>query len=70
MTPSLSLPGERRAVAVAAGYLHTCALLTGGDVICWGSNTKGQLGDGSGNDLLEPGHAIYLGPGKLCSTDW
>ncbi|HEU4410431.1 MAG TPA: hypothetical protein VFS43_34570 [Polyangiaceae bacterium] len=43
------------ATAIAAGDNHTCAIVNGGEVVCWGNNFYGQLGDGSeGNDKNVP----------------
>ncbi len=40
---------------IAAGNGHTCAVLLGGGVKCWGDNTYGQVGDGtSANTRLTP----------------
>jgi hypothetical protein len=29
-------------VAVSAGGLHTCGMLSSGDALCWGANGDGQ----------------------------
>jgi alpha-tubulin suppressor-like RCC1 family protein len=44
----VAVTGLSNVVAVAGGDAHTCALLASGTVRCWGNNTSGQLGDGSG----------------------
>jgi signal peptidase I len=41
-------------VAVAAGEVHSCAVLDDGSVWCWGRNDKGQLGDDTGTDSESP----------------
>lgn len=49
--------------AVTAGGDHTCALSTGGSVWCWGSNTIGQLGDGTNRERNGPVAVAGLGSG-------
>lgn len=41
-------------LSVTAGVYHSCALLTGGQITCWGDNERGELGDGTHTDHLVP----------------
>lgn len=41
---AVDLGVDRYAVALAAGGQHTCVVLDGGDVRCWGAGAAGQLG--------------------------
>jgi len=43
----VQVPGLTGVTAITAGVYHTCARLNTGSVLCWGSNSDGQLGVGS-----------------------
>jgi alpha-tubulin suppressor-like RCC1 family protein len=45
-TGNVRLPGRALQISAAPGGSHTCALLAGGEVACWGLNASGQLGSG------------------------
>jgi cysteine-rich repeat protein len=43
--------GGQKAIFVAAGGKHSCAILEGGAVVCWGDNREGELGLGHKQDI-------------------
>ena len=52
-------------VQIAVGGNHSCALLENGGVKCWGSNNKGQLGDGTLEQRNTPVDVIGLSDAVL-----
>ena len=53
-TVPVPVAGDHRFGSVALGNEHTCGVTKGGDVLCWGFNNRGQLGDGTTTDRPEP----------------
>jgi len=48
------LPRRVKVVAISAGFGHSLAVASSGQVFAWGNNQRGQLGDGSTADRLTP----------------
>lgn len=47
--------------AISTDFQHTCVVTTSGGVKCWGDNTYGQVGNGTGPNL-------WLGPVDVCAS--
>ena len=61
------------AVKVSTGYEHACAVLTDGNISCWGWGNDGRLGDGGNADRGLPTPTSSLGANRTAvdiSTSW
>ncbi|MFH1017002.1 MAG: invasin domain 3-containing protein [Pseudomonadota bacterium] len=45
---------------IVTGAFHTCALVSGGQIYCWGQNEKGQLGNGTQNRSAYPAPVVDI----------
>lgn len=67
--------GVSNATRVSVGARHACAVLSDGNVVCWGSNAHGQLGDDTTRDSnnarlvvgVEHAVTVALGFGHSCA---
>ena len=73
--PTVNLGTGRTATAIAAGKIHTCALLDNASVKCWGYNDNAQLGIDNtttmGDNTGEMGDnlpSIDLGTGRTATA--
>ncbi len=62
--PIAAIPSAFKPVALASGDDHTCAMLSQGSVVCWGSGIDGFLGSGSTSDQLTPEAVEPFGEGR------
>ena len=56
-------------IEIAAGGLHTCAILSSGEVMCWGSNVSGALGHNEENATNEDTPVFVAGITDATSLD-
>jgi alpha-tubulin suppressor-like RCC1 family protein len=67
LSPS-KVNGLSAPIAIAAGGAHTCALMSTGQVLCWGANGSGQLGDGMMLDHETPQPVSMITDGTTISA--
>jgi alpha-tubulin suppressor-like RCC1 family protein len=53
-TTPVQVPNLTGATAISVGPRHVCAVLSDATIRCWGTNTYGELGDGTMTDSLSP----------------
>jgi alpha-tubulin suppressor-like RCC1 family protein len=53
-TTATNVSGLTDAVALGAGLFHTCAVRVNGQVVCWGYNGSGQLGNNAKEPPCDP----------------
>ena len=67
----VGLDEGRTAVSISAGRSHSCAIQDNGELVCWGRNNFGQLGDGTNGQSNSPVEASLSGvPVQVSSGDW
>jgi alpha-tubulin suppressor-like RCC1 family protein len=50
----VAVAGQCQFKQVSAAYFHSCGVTLAGRGFCWGSNPRGELGDGTTADRLKP----------------
>ena len=69
----LNIPGFvedsiHTSTTLSAGGDHTCAVLDDGTTACWGSNSQGDLGDGTTTNRYAPTTVSSFGSGRVATS--
>ncbi len=65
---AVALPAGRRAVAISAGAVHSCAVLDDGSASCWGNDGNGRLGDDAVSANKATPAAVALAAGRRAAA--
>jgi len=68
-SPVLVDMGGKGALSVSTGSYHTCAIMSDRNVMCWGDNWNGQIGDGTNTDRATPVEIPIPSNGSAISVD-
>jgi len=68
--PVMVSGGITDGTAMCAGESHSCLLRTSGEVLCWGDNAVGQLGDGTLDDRQVPTPVSLSNPARLIACGY
>lgn len=69
LTPT-ALAGSYVATRISVGFGHSCLVDTGGLVACWGSNSTGQLGNGTfGSNVFTPAKVKSADGGPFLASE-
>src|SRR5262249_23877297 len=66
------VPGASSVTAIDAGAAHALAITTAGNVLAWGSNDHGQVGNGSPGVVMlaAPSQVVGLGPATAIAAGY
>jgi alpha-tubulin suppressor-like RCC1 family protein len=67
LTPTPLMGGVTDWISFDSGNNHSCAIRANGELSCWGTNTRGQIGDGSTTNALQP-VVVSAGPWSQVSV--